>query len=146
MRVKLAETDEEIEQCFPVMVQLRSNLTPSTFVERVKHQWERDGYRLVYVEDANAVRAVAGFRIEGMLSRGRFLYVDDLVTDLSHRSKGYGSILLDWLVGYAKSQNCDCLELDSGVQRGEAHRFYFRKGMQISAYHFSLEIGGEPPA
>jgi len=146
MRVRLAETDADIEQCFPVIVQLRSNLTRSTFVERVKRQCQKDGYRLVYVEDANAVRAVAGFRIGEMLSRGRFLYVDDLVTDASDRSKGYGSILLDWVVEYAKSQNCGCLDLDSGVQRAEAHRFYFRKGMQISAYHFSLEIGGEPPA
>jgi hypothetical protein len=32
------------------------------------------------------------------------------------------------------------LELDSGVQRFAAHRFYFRERMWISRHHFSLEL------
>jgi GNAT superfamily N-acetyltransferase len=75
-----------------------------------------------------------------MLHRGRYLYVDDLVTDESERSKGYGDAIFDWLVNYAKEQNCDQFHLDSGVQRFDAHRFYFRKRMKILAYHFSFDL------
>jgi hypothetical protein len=30
--------------------------------------------------------------------------------------------------------------LDSGTQRVEAHRFYLRKRMKISAFHFALPL------
>ena len=69
-----------------------------------------------------------------------FMYVDDLVTDAEARSRGYGDALFDWLVNYARTQGCTRLDLDSGVQRFAAHRFYFRKRMHISFYHFALEL------
>ena len=142
MKVKLAESEADIKRCFPVMVQLRPHLTSDEFTLGAKRQSQQEGYQLAYLEDANEIKAVAGFRVSEMLSRGRFLYVDDLVTDHDSRSKGYGDFLFDWLVEYAKSQNCCHLELDSGVQRVDAHRFYFRKRMQISGYHFSLKLSG----
>ncbi len=48
--------------------------------------------------------------------------------------------MLDWLAGDAREEECGSLQLDSGVQRHEAHRFYFRKGMGISSYHFSKSL------
>lgn len=119
------------------MVQLRPNLTLQRFVKQVKQQSQRYGYRLAYVEDEDQIKAVAGFRISQMLSRGRFMYVDDLVTDEPERNKGYGRFLFDWLVNHAKSHHCQRLDLDSGMERKEAHKFYLRRGMKRS-YHFSL--------
>jgi GNAT superfamily N-acetyltransferase len=83
------------------------------------------------------VRAVAGYRFLDQLVRGKVLYVDDLVTDEATRSRGYGEALLAWLYAQAREQRCTALELDSGVHRGGAHRFYFRQRMTISAYHFT---------
>lgn len=140
MLVRLANSDADIQQCFAVMVQLRSHLTSATFMTMVKRQAQQSGYRLAFLEDANEVKAVAGFRITEMLSKGRFLYLEDLVTDISDRSQGYSSILFDWLVEYAKQNDCHQLELDCGVQRINAHRFFFRKRMFIGSYHFSIRI------
>jgi GNAT superfamily N-acetyltransferase/predicted nucleotidyltransferase len=140
VRVSLAETTREYECCFPVMLQLRPHLEQSAFLEQVHRQAQEENYHLAYVEHAGAVRAVAGFRLVHMLSRGRHIYVDDLVTESGERSKGYGALLFDWLVNYAKEQNCERLNLDSGVQRNAAHRFYFRQGMHITAYHFTLPL------
>jgi GNAT superfamily N-acetyltransferase len=78
-----------------------------------------------------------------MLARGWHMYVDDLVTDELGRSRGYGAFLMDWLVARAREEGCDNLDLDSGVQRFAAHRFYFRQRMTISAYHFALPLKGE---
>jgi GNAT superfamily N-acetyltransferase len=139
MKIKLADSDFDTIRCFPLMFQLRPHLTQQIFDEKVESQ-RQAGYRLVFIEDAGAVKAVAGFRILEMLAYGRFLYIDDLVTDETERSKGYGGGLFDWLVDYAKSQNCAELQLDSGVQRTLAHRFYFHKRMQISDFHFAIEL------
>lgn len=142
MQAKFANSDTDLARCFPIMVQLRPHLTQSEFIDRVKHQ-QQAGYSLVYLEEHDSIKAVAGFRILEMLSRGKLLYVDDLITDSLERSRGYGNALLDWLVDYAKSLKCSSVELDSGVQRAEAHRFYFRKGMKITAFHFNLSVNSQ---
>jgi GNAT superfamily N-acetyltransferase len=95
-----------------------------------------DGYRLVTLYEKDAVRAVAGYRFMEMLYCGKIMYVDDLNTDEAHRSKGFGKALMDWLKAEAKVHGCTQLHLDSGVQRERTHRFYFREGLAISAYHF----------
>jgi GNAT superfamily N-acetyltransferase len=98
------------------------------------------GYRLAYVEDASRVAAVAGFRILECLAWGKFLYVDDLVTDEGSRSKGHGRELLRWLAAHAREKGCAELHLDSGVQRFGAHRFYLSRRMEIRSHHFVLPL------
>jgi len=137
--IALAETDAQIAACFPTMAQLRPHLAEAEFVARVRRM-QAQGYQLAFVSDGGQVRAVAGFRLTENLSAGRFLYVDDLVTDAAYRSQGCGARLLDWLRDYAQAQECQLLKLDSGVQRADAHRFYFAQRMHIAAYHFALPL------
>jgi GNAT superfamily N-acetyltransferase len=123
------------------MHQLRPHLVEADFVRRVRGMQQREGFQLAFVEDGGAVHAVAGYRYYEKLFSGKNLYVDDLVTAASQRSRGYGRALLGWLAAEAKRRGCDQLELDSGVQRFEAHRFYFRERMHVSAYHFVRSLG-----
>jgi GNAT superfamily N-acetyltransferase len=140
MPIHIAQTDADIRRCFPVMVQLRPHLTEDVFLAQVRRQHDNYGYSLAFVEDDGEVRAVAGYRISECLFGGRFLYVDDLVTDVSCRSQGYGDALFDWLTAQARDEGCASLELESGTHRHDAHRFYFRKRMRISSYHFLVDL------
>ncbi len=121
------------------MRQLRPHLREEEYLE-VVHRLRRSGYRLAFVAEGGEVQGVAGFRVIEFLAYGKFLYVDDLVTTENARSRGYGKRMLDWLVGVAREEGCWSLQLDSGVQRHDAHRFYFREGMKISSYHFSMAL------
>lgn len=94
MNVQIARTDAEIEQCYRVMVQLRPHFAMKQFVEQVRRQ-ELQGYRLAFIATDSTVRAVAGFRMGESLAWGRYLYIDDLVTDESDRSRGLGGALFD---------------------------------------------------
>lgn len=132
-------TDEDVRRSFPVMRQLRPHLEEDEYVRRVAAQ-RGGGYRLAVVEEDGIIRAAAGFRIQEQLVQGRHMYVDDLVTDESERSKGHGRALFDWLVALAKADGCVMFELDSGVHRFRAHAFYFEKRMHIAGYHFTMEI------
>ena len=138
-RIKLAQEELEIQSCYAVMAELRPHVPPGEFVQRVKRQVEIAGYKLACLTDAE-VKAVAGFRISECLAWGKFLYVDDLVSKSGERSKGYGGALFDWLVEYAKAEDCDQFHLDSGVQRFDAHRFYLTKRMMIEGHHFGLKL------
>jgi GNAT superfamily N-acetyltransferase len=137
--IRLAQTDEEIQSCYPVMAELRPHVAADEFLRRVKQQTASAGYRLAFLQTTE-VKAVAGFRISECLAWGRFLYVDDLVAQSADRSKGYGGALFDWLVAHARAEQCAQFHLDSGVQRFAAHRFYLHKRMIIECHHFALRL------
>jgi GNAT superfamily N-acetyltransferase len=141
-RIGIARTPAQIRRCHAVMRELRPQVQAAqTFVQRIRRQ-QRQGYLLAFVEAEGEIRAVAGYRYLESLFSGKFLYVDDLVTSESARSQGWGGALLDWLLEQAAAQGCDQLELDSGVQRFDAHRFYFTRRMKIASYHFSIKTNG----
>jgi GNAT superfamily N-acetyltransferase len=141
--IATATTPEEVRRCYPVMRELRTHITSeNAFVDRVLLQ-QKQGYKLAFLESNGKVCAVAGYRILESLFSGKNLYVDDLVTRETDRSRGFGGQLLDWLLEQARASNCESLELDSGVQRFAAHRFYFSKRMTISSYHFRIKFEPE---
>lgn len=142
MEIKIAQTDADILRCWPVMQQLRPHLTEDKYLAQVKRQQQSAGYVLAYIEDAGQVHAAGGFRISEYLMWGKALYIDDLVADEATRGGGYASTLFDWIVEYAKRENCDQLHLDSGTgpTRFRAHRFYLHKGMDITSHHFAIKL------
>ena len=142
LNISLAETELQIRSCWPVMAQLRGQLDEADFVRAVERQ-RAEGYRLAFIAEQGIVRSVAGFRIGHNLAWGRFLYIDDLVTDESARSTGLGGELFDWCVEFARREGCNQLHLDSGVQRFDAHRFYLQKRMRISSHHFQMVFDRE---
>ena len=144
MKIEIAATDSNIEACYLVMRELRPHLQAKAFV-RIVRDLERDGYQLAFLSESGRVVAVAGFRIMRTLFCDKFLYVDDLVTLSAERSKGYGRFLLDWLKDRARANGCARLDLDSGMQRKDAHRFYQNNALPISGYHFSVEIDPRVP-
>ncbi len=137
--IQEATTDPEISETFPVMCQLRPHLDEERYLDFVR-RLQRSGYRLAFATEGGEVRCVAGFRIIEFLAYGKFLYVDDLVTAEDARSEGHGKQMLGWLAGTARKEGCSTLQLESGVQRHGAHRFYFREGMKISSYRFSMAL------
>jgi GNAT superfamily N-acetyltransferase len=118
--------------------------TKAALVRDVDEFLRPEGYRLVGVFDDRTEHAlaVAGFRVQHMLSRGRYLYVDDLSTLPDARRRGYGRLILDWLADEARRLGCERLHLDSAVraERVNAHRLYFNAGLAIEAYHFAKRL------
>jgi len=141
--VKTAATDADIARLFPVMRELRPHLKDAEeFLTRVRRQDAQAGYRLIYVEDANAPVACAGFRITEYLFSGRMLYVDDLICLESHRGKGFAEALMRWMEGHGREQGCEQFHLDSGTHRLRAHHFYYRLGLSITSFHFQKALVG----
>ncbi|QIS02186.1 GNAT family N-acetyltransferase [Nocardia brasiliensis] len=75
-------------------------------------------------------------------SRGRLLFIDDLITAPEARSRGVGARLLTEMEHRARAAGCVRIELDSGVTNVGAHRFYHGQGMSIMAFHFARSVDG----
>lgn len=133
-------SDNDIQLTYAVMSQLRTHVPEHEYLDRVKRQSQSGNYQVAAVFDDGQVRCVAGYRISECLAWGKFMYVDDLVSDQNGRSNNYGKQMLAWLVDEAKKNGCQEFHLDSGVQRHGAHRFYLRERMDITCFHFARKI------
>lgn len=138
-KIAFAETDAEIADCYGAMRELRPHLARDEFVAQVKRQMQNSGFKLVYLSDEE-IKAVGGLRVGEWLAGGKYLEIEDLVSKETERSKGFGGELFDWIVEYAKSENCDQIKLVSHVRRFAAHRFYLNKRMIIEAHYFSMKL------
>ena len=113
-------------------------------VKQIDRRQRPTGYRVIgaFEDGAEEAAAAAGFRINEFLAWGKHLYVDDLVTVEGSRGRGLADRLFAWLEDEARHCGCTEFHLDSGVgeNRQDAHRFYFRHGLRIGAYHFQREL------
>jgi GNAT superfamily N-acetyltransferase len=100
----------------------------------------RDGAEMCVALRDGRVQGLAVFRVFENTHAGRRFYVDDLVTDEASRSTGLGAALLRYLEGEARRRGCKSIELESGVHRAGAHRFYFREEFSITSYSFRKEL------
>jgi GNAT superfamily N-acetyltransferase len=62
------------------------------------------------------------------------------VTDQQCRSRGVGHAMIEWLAEAARHAGCSGLSLDSGTQRTQAHKFYFREEFVITSFHFNKPL------
>ena len=139
MKLTLATTEAEIEATAHVMNELRTDYQLEDLIKAIKDQMQQ-GYQLLSVELDGEVVGAAGFVMTRKLAWKKHIYVDDLITSSSVRSKGVGQAMLDWLKDYGKANGCEQLHLDSGVQRFDAHRFYLRHGFAINSHHFGMTL------
>lgn len=71
---------------------------------------------------------------------GQRCWVEDFAVDPQQRSKGVGAVLLSAVKEWARGCGATHLELDSGLARVDAHRFYEREGGTRQSYTFGWEL------
>jgi GNAT superfamily N-acetyltransferase len=71
---------------------------------------------------------------------GRRCLVEELAVDPDRRSEGIGKALLDAAKDWARGAGATHLELDSGIARTDAHRFYEREQPSWKSYSFGWEL------
>ena len=118
--------------------QLRPNL-PADYVGRMKEVFASGAEMAVVVRDARVV-GITVFRVIEKTFSGRELYCDDLITEEATRSAGVGAAMIGYMVELARQRGCDTFALDSGTQRQQAHKFYFREGLTVAAFHFTRKL------
>lgn len=139
MEILIAKNDDEILQCFDIMKQLVNSINKNNFLLQVKRKYEM-GYRLVFLKINNEVVSIIGTRIYEYFGCGKFLIIDDFITDKDKRGKGYGKKIFNWVKKFVKENQCSQIQLDSSIELYKAHKFYMNMGMNISHHHFSITL------
>jgi GNAT superfamily N-acetyltransferase len=78
--------------------------------------------------------------VNNLWQAGYISYMYAMVIDEKHRGKGLGTMLIKESIRDAKSKGLKRLELDSGFQREDAHKFYLKLGFEKRAFLFSHSL------
>ncbi len=140
MNIRELLTDEEFDSAFGVMNELRTHLDREKYIELLA-EMRPNGYRMVAVEDDGAIVALAGITTSVNFYYGHYMWVYDLITTDTGRSKGHGLALLQHLEQMAKDEGCETIALSSAHHRKDAHRFYEDKAaMDNSGFTFVKKL------
>ena len=82
---------------------------------------------LIAVDDGGIVGLCTAYEDMVSVRFGPRVWIEDLAVRPDHRSLGIGKRLLDAAKDWARDRGASHLELDSGENRPDAHRFYERE-------------------
>jgi GNAT superfamily N-acetyltransferase len=123
MNIVELRTEQEYLEAYPVMHELREHLSRSDYVELIT-RLARTGYRLFAVRTNDRIVALAGLSIATNFAYGKHMWVYDMITVSSERSKGFGSALLTHIEKLARREDCNLIAFSSAAWCEEEHRFY----------------------
>lgn len=137
----IAFTDEKDgHRFYHLLIQLRPHLSYEEFQRIYFEANKADGYQLVGLEENNELVSIMGFRILHDFVHGKHLYIDDLVSSETHRSKGHGAILLKHAEKMAKDNGCLNLRLCTGIENERGKKFYEKNSWNLRAVVFKKKL------
>jgi GNAT superfamily N-acetyltransferase len=97
--------------------------------------------KILVAEDGGALIAFCTAYLElNSVRFGQRCWVEDLAVDPGRRSQGVGAAVLNAAKEWARGAGATHLELDSGLARADAHRFYEHEGGTRQSYSFGWEL------
>lgn len=136
--IKLA-TKKDIDKILPAFKELRPHRTEEELRQLFLMAFQ-EGYKVAYIGTDQLAFSVLGFRIQTCIFSGKTLTIDDLATLSSEKNKGHAGRLFQWVKEYAKKENCEHLNLDSGFHRRDAYKFYLNQGLYVESLHFGRKV------
>ncbi|MGZ3773059.1 MAG: GNAT family N-acetyltransferase [Pseudobdellovibrionaceae bacterium] len=134
------EPKEDVKNLYPLIKELRVNLSLEDFLGIYEYANTKNDYQIVAIEKEQTVIALMGYRILYDFVHGKHLYIDDLIITKVERNKGYGRILLTYAETIAKESQCNGLRLCTGIDNENGKKFYERQNWKLRAVVFKKKL------
>ena len=113
MNIKELTSRAELSTIHPLIQQRNSDLELPEF-EALLDDMLPMGYRCIAAyDDGDTLVGVSGFWVKSQFYCRKSMRIDNFIVDTSHRGKGYGKAMLDWLHAEGKKLGCKQVVLDS---------------------------------
>lgn len=98
----------------------------------------RDDIKIFLLENTNTIVGLASFFIyHDMITGDKYAHIDDFVIAKEHRHQGYGQLLMNEIIHYAKQDNFSAIKL---ISFPEAEEFYKKCGASRSNIAMKIDI------
>lgn len=133
-------TKENIAEILMLTQQLNPDMKKSILEERHLTMFGFDNYRCFGFFTENKLVGVASGWITVRLYSGKQIELDNVIIDANMQSSGLGKIFMLEIESWAKSENCNTIELNTYVSNGRSHKFYNNLDFNIFGFHFVKKI------
>ena len=138
--MQIRELDlKELYTVYDVLKQLRGELSYKEFEDLI-YEMRHMEYKMIGIMEGEVLLCYAGIAIQTNLYHKRHLYIFDFVTQVQYRNQGYGQMMLEYLIDYAKVGMCENIILSSGFEKEDAHRFYESQGFIKKSFVFFKKL------
>lgn len=122
-------------------VQILGNFKVSEEIlkERITEMNDQN-YECAGVFDNDTLIGCSGLWFQTRHYAGRSIEMDHVFINITYRSKGIGKRLLDFVYAYARTKNCNWIELNTYVDNFLSHKFYYNHGFVAKGYHFIKQL------
>jgi GNAT superfamily N-acetyltransferase len=127
---------ENLAEIVRLTRQLNPDIDITELEKRQSEMFGLDTYTCFGLFEKGILIGVSSGWITVRLYSGKQLEVDNVIIDSTIQSKGYGKLFMDEIESWAKTNHCKTVELNTYVQNGRSHKFYFKQGFEILGFHF----------
>ncbi|CAF3237498.1 unnamed protein product [Rotaria sp. Silwood2] len=134
------ENKQFLIRAYDIYRQLRPHLPDdqTAYINQIRNICRLGPARIIIAINNNEILGLAAYRITYNVIYSKHIYCDDLVTNENNQSLGVGRCLINYMKNVGNTLGIDRLILDSGGQRGRAHKFYYREGFIINRFGFRM--------
>jgi GNAT superfamily N-acetyltransferase len=131
---------KDIHSVIPLVKKLnRDKFSEETLKTRFSEMVSQN-YECAGIYDGETLIGVSGLWFCTRHYAGRSMEVDHVYIEDAYRKKGLGQQFFKWLYGYAIEKGCVIAELNTYVSNAPSHKFYYKEGFDILAFHFLKKL------
>lgn len=132
---KILTQKDEMMPLYPLIQQLSPGVSEARYAYLLEDMLDH-GYRMAAIFEEEVCVGVSGVWVATKIYSGRYLEMDNVVVAETHRSRGIGKLLTDFVEQLALAEGCEMIMLDAYLENEKAHVFYERAGFVKKGYHF----------
>lgn len=133
--IKIIDNVDDMLPQYELINQLSTTVSASQY-KTMLNEMVANNYKQAVAYMENVPVGVCGFWINTKIYSGKYVELDNVVTDEKYRGKLIGKLLCDFVLAIAKQNNCKTAMLDAYLENEKAHLFYEREGFEKKGYHF----------
>jgi len=137
-RIELIE-----KEVLHIIIPLLKLLNETTSEEVLKSRLEvmkESNYQCVGVFDGEKLIGICGVWILVKHYVGKHVEPDNVVILPKYRGQGIGEMMMQWVTDYARSIDCDALELNCYVQNSPGLKFWLNDGYKVLGFHLQKKL------
>jgi GNAT superfamily N-acetyltransferase len=135
IEIKLFSEVEFMLPQFDLIKLLSTNISCLEYEEMLNEMIKLNYKQAVAYYNSKPV-GVCGFWINTKIYSGKYVELDNVVTDENYRGQEIGKLLCNFVLTIAKQNNCKTAMLDAYLENIKAHDFYEREGFIKKGFHF----------
>ncbi len=126
--------EDNLSSIIPLLQTINEGVGEEVLEERLALM-KAANYRCAGVYDGDQLIGICGVWVLYKHYVGKHIELDNVVLLPSHRNKGLGESLMDWLEAWAKEQGCAASELNCYVHNSAGIKFWLNQGYKILGFH-----------